>query len=85
MIAMAFEMKSIASKDTVDRQKRIKAIKNTPCLSFRFAQLYHHRVDLHKYQLFKKAGGCLAISLYVFLHTARFHFELLEHILVDLF
>ena len=31
----------------------------------------------------QKAGGRLALSLYVFLHTACFHFELLE--LVDLF
>ena len=32
----------------------------------------------YKYKLFKKAGGRLALSLYVFLHTACFHFELLE-------
>ena len=33
----------------------------------------------------KKAGGRLALSLYVFLHTASFHFELLEHVHVELF
>ena len=39
----------------------------------------------YKYLLFKKAGGCLALSLYVFLHIACFHFELLELVPVDLF
>ena len=33
----------------------------------------------------KKAGGRLALSLYVFLPTACFHFELLELVHVDLF
>ena len=34
---------------------------------------------------FQKAGGRLALSLYVFLPTACFHFELLELVHVDLF
>ena len=34
---------------------------------------------------FKKAGGRLALSLYVFLPTACFHFKLLELVHVDLF
>ena len=34
---------------------------------------------------FQKAGGRLALSLYVFLPTACFHFELLELVDVDLF
>ena len=38
-----------------------------------------------KYKLFKKAGGRLALSLYVFLPTACFHFEVLELVHVDLF
>ena len=38
-----------------------------------------------KYWLFKKAGGRLALSLYVFLPTACFYFELLELVHVDLF
>ena len=33
----------------------------------------------------KKAGGRLALSMYVFLPTACFHFELLELVHVDLF
>ena len=33
----------------------------------------------------EKAGGRLALSLYVFLPTACFHFELLELVHVDLF
>ena len=33
----------------------------------------------------KKAGGRLALSLYVFLPTACFHFELLELVHLDLF
>ena len=33
----------------------------------------------------KKAGGRLALALYVFLHTACFHFELLELAHVELF
>ena len=33
----------------------------------------------------KKAGGLLALLLYVFLPTACFHFELLELVHVDLF
>ena len=33
----------------------------------------------------KKAGGRLALSLYVFLPTVCFHFELLELVNVDLF
>ena len=33
----------------------------------------------------KKAGGGLAVSLYVLLHTACFHFEVLELVHVDLF
>ena len=40
--------------------------------------------DSHKYKLFKKAGGRLALSLYVFLPTACSHFELLELVHVDL-
>ena len=39
---------------------------------------------LDKYKRFKKAGGRLALSLYVFLPTACFHFELLELLHVDL-
>ena len=29
------------------------------------------KINIYKYKLFQKAGGRLAISLYVFLHTAR--------------
>ena len=39
----------------------------------------------YKYYLFKKGGGRLALSLYVFLPTACFNFELLEIVHVDLF
>ena len=38
-----------------------------------------------KYKLLKKAGGRIALSLYVFLPTACFYFELLELVHVDLF
>ena len=43
------------------------------------------KINIYKYKLFKKAGGRLAISLYVFLHTARLCFELLEAGHVHLF
>ena len=54
---------------------------------FRFCRCSHFMTDPFSGQVlaFQKASGRLALSLYVFLPTACFHFELLELVHVDLF